>query len=125
MRFFCNDYPEMFKTIETSYGYALELVSWDPDLVNPLPMASSANLLPMASSNRDLIVDKPLKFKQLRLRKGLNVKRKHKEFLIKFGLFRLLLPLLLVKVNQCHWRGIVSEWAFGFYGELIEMRYNK
>ncbi|KAF9590956.1 hypothetical protein IFM89_000501 [Coptis chinensis] len=72
----------------------------DPDLANPLPMASS---------NRDLIVDRPLKFKQLRLRKGLNVKRKHKEFLIKFGLFRLLLPLLLVKVNQCHWKGIESD----------------
>ncbi|KAF9623722.1 hypothetical protein IFM89_004275 [Coptis chinensis] len=50
----CNDYPERFKIVETLYGRALELVSWDPDL---------ANLLPMASSNCDLIVDRPLKFK--------------------------------------------------------------
>ena len=33
----------------------------------------------------ELIVDRPLKFKHLRLRKGLNVKRRHQDFLIKFG----------------------------------------
>lgn len=73
----CNDHPDKFKTIDTSYGRALELVSWDPNLANPLP-----SLEVQASG---LIVDRPLKFKQLRLRKGLNLKRRHQYFLIKFG----------------------------------------
>uniref|UniRef100_A0A5B7BYH0 PORR domain-containing protein n=1 Tax=Davidia involucrata TaxID=16924 RepID=A0A5B7BYH0_DAVIN len=72
----CNDHPDKFKTVDTSYGRALELVFWDPNVANPLPS-------PEVKSN--LIVDRPLKFKHLRLRKGLNVKRRHQEFLIKFG----------------------------------------
>jgi hypothetical protein len=63
--------------VDTSYGRALELVSWDPHLANPLPS-------PKVHS-RGMIVDRPLKFKQLRLRKGLNLKRHHQDFLIKFG----------------------------------------
>ncbi|KAL1330742.1 hypothetical protein HN51_047995 [Arachis hypogaea] len=72
----CNDFPDKFKTVETSYGRALELVSWDSNLAKPLP--------PLAFRSPDLIVDRPLKFKQLRLRKGLNIKRRHQSFLLKF-----------------------------------------
>lgn len=71
----CNHHPDKFKTVDTSYGRALELVSWDPHLAYALPA-------PEAKSG--LIVDRPLKFKHLRLRKGLNLKRPHREFLIKF-----------------------------------------
>ncbi|XP_010546008.1 PREDICTED: protein ROOT PRIMORDIUM DEFECTIVE 1 [Tarenaya hassleriana] len=74
----CNDYPEKFKTIDTSYGRALELVSWDPELEKPMPSPDV---------DRGLIVDRPLKFKRLRLRKGLNLKRRHHDFLIKFNDF--------------------------------------
>ncbi|GMY32147.1 protein WHAT'S THIS FACTOR 1, chloroplastic [Fagus crenata] len=73
----CNDHPDKFKTVDTSYGRALELVSWEPHLATPLPS-------PEVHSN-GLIVDRPLKFKQLRLRKGLNLKRRHQDFLLKFG----------------------------------------
>lgn len=72
----CNDYPDKFRTVDTSYGRALELVSWDPELAKPLPC--------LQVSSRELIVDRPLKFNLLRLRKGLNLKRAHQEFLIKF-----------------------------------------
>ncbi|XP_047315389.1 protein WHAT'S THIS FACTOR 1 homolog, chloroplastic [Impatiens glandulifera] len=73
----CNEYPDKFRTVDTSYGRALELVSWDPQLacVLPAPKAKPDNL----------IVDRPLKFKHLRLQKGVNVKRLHREFLIKFN----------------------------------------
>ncbi|ESQ31615.1 hypothetical protein EUTSA_v10005372mg, partial [Eutrema salsugineum] len=71
----CNDYPEKFKTVDTSYGRALELVSWDPELANPMPSPQV---------DRGLIVDRPLKFKRLSLRKGLNLKRRHQDYLIKF-----------------------------------------
>lgn len=72
----CNQYPEKFKTVDTSYGRALELVSCDIDLVNPLPKPDEKPL--------GLIVDRPLKFNRLRLRKGRNVKRHQEQFLIKF-----------------------------------------
>lgn len=73
----CNAHPDKFKTVDTSYGRALELVSWDTELASSLPYP--------AARSRALIVDRPLKFKQLSLRKGLNLKRHHQEFLFKFG----------------------------------------
>lgn len=72
----CNDHPDKFKTVNTSYGHALELVSSVLNLAKPLP-SQEVQL--------GLIVDRPLKFKPLKLRKGLNVKRRHREFLIRFG----------------------------------------
>ncbi|PON82386.1 Plant organelle RNA recognition domain containing protein [Trema orientale] len=75
----CNDHPDKFKTVDTSYGRALELVTWDTNLAKTLPLPS-----PDVQS-LGLIVDRPLKFKQLRLRKGLNLKRRHQDFLLKFG----------------------------------------
>ncbi|KAF8088019.1 hypothetical protein N665_0557s0019 [Sinapis alba] len=71
----CNDYPDKFKTVDTSYGRALELVSWGPEL---------ANQMPSPEVDRGLIVDRPLKFKRLNLRRGLNLKRRHQDYLIKF-----------------------------------------
>ncbi|XP_026419361.1 protein WHAT'S THIS FACTOR 1 homolog [Papaver somniferum] len=73
----CNSYPDRFKTVDTSYGRALELVSWDPELAIPMPLRNQ--------NSPELIVERPLKFKHLKLRKGLNLKRKHRDFLIKFG----------------------------------------
>lgn len=72
----CNEYPEKFKTIDTSYGRALELVSCDIALANPL---SIPDVKPSG-----LIVDRPLKFNRLRLRNGRNIRRHHEEFLNKF-----------------------------------------
>ncbi|KAK8307950.1 hypothetical protein V6Z11_D02G021000 [Gossypium hirsutum] len=72
----CNDHPDKFKIVGTSYGMALELVHWDPELAVPLKSPPV---------NRGLIVDRPLKFKQLNLRKGLNLKRRHRDFLMKFN----------------------------------------
>ncbi|GAB2221718.1 hypothetical protein Drorol1_Dr00012904 [Drosera rotundifolia] len=72
----CNEYPERFKTVDTSYGRALELVAWDDSLENPFPK--------IVAKKRDLIVDRPLKFKQVKLRKGMSVKRPHLAFLNKF-----------------------------------------
>ncbi|XP_051117800.1 protein WHAT'S THIS FACTOR 1, chloroplastic [Andrographis paniculata] len=73
----CNDHPDRFKTVDTSYGRALELVSWDSNLAKVFPSRDE-------SKSRGLIVDRPLKFKRLHLRKGLNVKRRHHDYLVKF-----------------------------------------
>ncbi|XP_077227823.1 ubiquitin carboxyl-terminal hydrolase family protein [Tasmannia lanceolata] len=74
----CNNHPNRFKTVDTSYGRALQLVSWDPILATPLPK-------PKCTHKRDLIIDRPAKFKLVNVRKGLNLKRRHRDFLIKFG----------------------------------------
>ncbi|XP_021745731.1 protein ROOT PRIMORDIUM DEFECTIVE 1-like [Chenopodium quinoa] len=73
----CNENPGKFKIVTTSYGNALELVSWDPNLAEPLPK--------FRNHSPELIVDRPLKFKLVKLRKGLTVKRRHHDFLIRFG----------------------------------------
>ncbi|GAA0166704.1 hypothetical protein LIER_21800 [Lithospermum erythrorhizon] len=73
----CNEYPDKFKIVDTSYGRALELVLWDENLAHVLPRVDG-------EASRGLIVDRPLKFKQLRLRKGYNVKRSHQEYLLNF-----------------------------------------
>ncbi|GFQ00413.1 protein root primordium defective 1 [Phtheirospermum japonicum] len=73
----CNDHPDRFKVVDTSYGRALELVAWDSDLAKVLPPC-------VEDESRGLIVDRPLKFKRLRLRKGLNLKRHHHEYLLRF-----------------------------------------
>lgn len=78
----CNDHPDKFKVVNTSYGLALELVSWDSSLAEALPWRDLDKSLGLG-----LIVDRPLKFKHLRLRKGLNIKRWHHEYLIKFKEF--------------------------------------
>ncbi|KAG1331569.1 protein WHAT'S THIS FACTOR 1, chloroplastic [Cocos nucifera] len=72
----CNRHPDRFRTVDTSYGRALELVSWDPSLAVPLP--------PIQNPSSDRIIDRPPRFKQLHLRRGLNVKRRHRDYLIRF-----------------------------------------
>uniref|UniRef100_A0A2P2NI29 Uncharacterized protein MANES_02G208600 n=1 Tax=Rhizophora mucronata TaxID=61149 RepID=A0A2P2NI29_RHIMU len=72
----CNDHPDKFKTVDTSHGRALELVSWNAQLASPMPLPPEVA--------HGLIVDRPLKFKHLRLRRGLNVKKRHRDFLIRF-----------------------------------------
>ncbi|KAL7139698.1 hypothetical protein ABFS83_09G071200 [Erythranthe nasuta] len=73
----CNDHPDKFKVVDTSYGRALQLVTWDSDLAKALQLRD-------VDKSHGLIVDRPPKFKHLRLRKGLNIKRHHHEYLIKF-----------------------------------------
>ncbi|RAL48575.1 hypothetical protein DM860_000895 [Cuscuta australis] len=75
----CNQFPDRFKVVETSYGRALELVSWDSNLARSLPSHE------VGSDSLGMIVDRPLKFEHLRLRKGLNLKSSHKDYLIKFS----------------------------------------
>ncbi|CAN4125220.1 unnamed protein product [Withania somnifera] len=74
----CNEYPDKFRVVNTSYGRSLELVSCDLTLADALPSREVDHV------SLGLIVDRPLKFKHLKLRKGLNLKRRHEEYLIKF-----------------------------------------
>ncbi|KAJ3675481.1 hypothetical protein LUZ60_004523 [Juncus effusus] len=70
----CNVYPERFITINTSYGRALQLVSFDSSLASPVP--------PLKCYDDNRILDRPRRFEHLPLRRGLNLRRHHRDFLL-------------------------------------------
>ncbi|KAG0459906.1 hypothetical protein HPP92_023034 [Vanilla planifolia] len=76
----CNAYPSRFRTVDTSYGRALELVDIDHSIAVPLPPLGPFEEDPL----RRPIIDRPPRFPQLRLRRGLNLRRRHRDYLIRF-----------------------------------------
>lgn len=77
----CNAHPSRFRTVDTSYGRALELVAWDPSLAKPFTRLSRPT---DDDPLRRLIIDRPPRFPQLRLPRGLNLRRRNREYLIRF-----------------------------------------
>lgn len=77
----CNRHPDRFRTVDTSYGRALELAAWDSSLAAALPPPPATF---SGDDPRRPIIDRPPRFKQLKLRRGLNLKRRHREYLIRF-----------------------------------------
>ncbi|KAK8960060.1 hypothetical protein KSP40_PGU009090 [Platanthera guangdongensis] len=75
----CNAHPSRFRTVDTSYGRALELVAWDQSLAKPFPRLNLAD-----DPLRRPIIDRPPKFPQLQLPRGLNLRRHSREYLIRF-----------------------------------------
>lgn len=77
----CNKYPEFFKVVDTDYGPALELTSWDPTLAVSFAEKASeeANIL-----DSELILDRPRKFKKLNLPNGYSLSRKDKQRILMF-----------------------------------------
>jgi hypothetical protein len=78
----CNKYPEFFKVVDTDYGPALELTSWDPSLA-----VSSAEKKTSEEANNpdsDLILDRPRKFKKINLPNGYSLSRKDKQRILMF-----------------------------------------
>ncbi|MCD7455041.1 hypothetical protein HAX54_026918 [Datura stramonium] len=98
----CKEYPDKFRVVDTSYGPSLELVSCDPALANALPSREVDHV------SLGLIVDRPLKFKHLKLRRGLNLKRRHEEYLIKFKELPDVCPYK-TKVNDFYKESINAE----------------
>ncbi|XP_042468526.1 protein WHAT'S THIS FACTOR 1, chloroplastic-like [Zingiber officinale] len=75
----CNSHPDRFRTVDTSYGRALQLVAWDDALAVPFPSFRP----PLSCEDRRPIIDRPSRFKHLPLRRGLNLKRRHRDYLIR------------------------------------------
>lgn len=71
----CHRYPQYFKVVSTGRGPALELTLWDPDLaVSAAEIAEEENRVKEREA-RDLIIDRPPKFKRVKLPKGLNLSK--------------------------------------------------
>lgn len=71
----CERYPQYFKVVSTDRGPALELTHWDPELtVSAAEMGEEENRI-KEIEERNLIIDRPPKFKRVKLPRGLNVSK--------------------------------------------------
>ncbi|CAM8906792.1 unnamed protein product [Rhodiola kirilowii] len=71
----CQRYPQYFKVVATERGPLLELTHWDPELaVSAAELAEEENRA-KELEEKNLIIDRPVKFNRVRLPKGLNVSK--------------------------------------------------
>ncbi|KAF9669058.1 hypothetical protein SADUNF_Sadunf14G0068300 [Salix dunnii] len=71
----CHRYPQYFRVVATGRGPALELTHWDPELsVSAAELAEEDNRAEELQE-KDLIIDRPLKFNRVKLPKGLQLSK--------------------------------------------------
>ncbi|KAL6982081.1 pseudoprotein wtf element Wtf1 [Sarracenia purpurea var. burkii] len=71
----CQRYPQYFKVVATGRGPALELTHWDPELaISAAELAEEENRT-RELDEKNLIIDRPLKFNRVLLPKGLNLSK--------------------------------------------------
>ncbi|KAK9103833.1 hypothetical protein Sjap_021087 [Stephania japonica] len=71
----CQRYPQYFRVVTTSKGPALELTHWDPELAVSAAEINEEENQAREIEERNLIIDRPPKFKRVRLPKGLNLSK--------------------------------------------------
>lgn len=72
----CNNYPQYFKVVDSPRGPALELTSWDPALAVSAAELAEEEAREKEIAEKNLIIDRPLKFKRVSLPKGLSLTKK-------------------------------------------------
>ncbi|XP_021912446.1 protein ROOT PRIMORDIUM DEFECTIVE 1 [Carica papaya] len=71
----CHRYPQYFRVVATERGPALELTHWDPKLaVSAAELAEEENRA-RELEEKNLIIDRPVKFNRVKLPKGLNLSK--------------------------------------------------
>ncbi|XVF33190.1 hypothetical protein REPUB_Repub17cG0147200 [Reevesia pubescens] len=71
----CLRYPQYFRVVQTERGPALELTHWDPELaVSAAELAEEENQA-RELQEKNLIIDRPLKFNRIKLPKGLSLSK--------------------------------------------------
>lgn len=71
----CHRYPQYFKVVATDRGPALELTHWDPELAVSAAELSEEENRARELEEKNLIIDRPLKFNRVKLPKGLNLSK--------------------------------------------------
>uniref|UniRef100_A0A803NV54 PORR domain-containing protein n=1 Tax=Cannabis sativa TaxID=3483 RepID=A0A803NV54_CANSA len=71
----CHRYPQYFRVVATERGPALELTHWDPELAVSAAELSEEENREREIAEKDLIIDRPLKFNRVKLPKGLNLSK--------------------------------------------------
>lgn len=72
---FCRRYPQYFKVVSTGSGPALELTHWDPELAVSAAELAEEDNRERQLEERNLIIDRPLKFNRVKLPKGLHLSK--------------------------------------------------
>ncbi|XP_057856299.2 protein WHAT'S THIS FACTOR 1 homolog, chloroplastic isoform X2 [Cryptomeria japonica] len=78
----CRRYPQFLRVIETDHGRALELISWDLSLA--VSAAEKKAEEQVTNAHRDLILDRPRKFRKIDLPRGYNLSRNNRDFILQF-----------------------------------------
>ncbi|XP_066333371.1 protein WHAT'S THIS FACTOR 1, chloroplastic [Miscanthus floridulus] len=73
----CPRHPDLFRLVNTSRGHALQLA--DPPPTPPPPFLSLRS-----AATPDRLMDRPRRFPHLPLRRGLNLRRAHRDYLLRF-----------------------------------------
>jgi hypothetical protein len=76
----CPRHPDIFAFAHTSHGHALQLAD-DPAPPPPAPLPPP---LRQAAAEADRLIDRPRRFPHLPLRRGLNLRRAHRDYLLRF-----------------------------------------
>ncbi|XP_057960867.1 protein WHAT'S THIS FACTOR 1 homolog, chloroplastic-like [Malania oleifera] len=71
----CHRYPQYFKVVRTESGPALELTHWDPELAVSASQLSEEENRARELEERNLIIDRPLRFNRVKLPKGLHIRK--------------------------------------------------
>uniref|UniRef100_A0A5B6ZFZ3 PORR domain-containing protein n=1 Tax=Davidia involucrata TaxID=16924 RepID=A0A5B6ZFZ3_DAVIN len=71
----CQRYPQYFKVVATERGPALELTHWDPELAVSAAELGEEENRARELEEKDLIIDRPLKFNRVKLPRGLNLSK--------------------------------------------------
>lgn len=71
----CHRYPQYFRVVATGRGPALELTHWDPELAVSAAELSEEENRAYELRQKNLIIDRPLKFNRVKLPKGLNLSK--------------------------------------------------
>lgn len=71
----CHRYPQYFKVVMTGRGPALELTHWDPELAVSFAELEEEGHRERELEEKDLIIDRPLKFNRMKLPKGLKLSK--------------------------------------------------
>lgn len=71
----CHRYPQYFRVVPTERGPALELTHWDPELAVSAAEISEEEIRVRELEEKQLIIDRPMKFNRVKLPRGLSLKR--------------------------------------------------
>ncbi|KAJ6729577.1 PROTEIN WHAT'S THIS FACTOR 1-like protein CHLOROPLASTIC [Salix viminalis] len=112
----CHRYPQYFRVVATGRGPALELTHWDPELaVSAAELAEEENRA-KELQEKDLIIDRPLKFNRVKLPKGLQLSKSEMRRVCQFRDIPYISPYSDFshlrsgsKEKEKHARGVVHE----------------
>lgn len=80
----CERYPQYFKVVTTDRGSALELTHWDPELAISAAEIDEEENQARKIEEENLIINRPPKFKRVKLPRGLSVSKGEMRRIVQF-----------------------------------------